>query len=253
MSTDAITDIENDIKDPNKNYNTKTCAEFRSISDVDTFFSRFNHANNYTDGLNPNALGGLINIFDGTYNTTWQIAGFDVEHNRTAADGTVYDNGYGIALIPATIVTNSCWNQTDTTSGGYKSSYIRLTPLSNIILSLMNVLGSHLVNRNVLLSSSIGSNGSSNAYTWTTDFGTLLSVGQMNGNFASYNNKYDDGEANYKLPLFEFQNYYTNYTIWTRNIYNSLCTWACSYVGTIYYNGAHDSSNFYIRPMIYLR
>lgn len=31
-----------------------------------------------------------------------------------------------------------------------------------------------------------------------------MSAGQITGTFASNNNKYDDGEANYKLPYFNF-------------------------------------------------
>ena len=48
---------------------------------------------------------------------------------------------------------------------------------------------------------------------------TLMSYGQLTGTFAKHNNKYDDGEANYKLPLFNFIDIgIYNEIFWLRNI-----------------------------------
>ena len=106
MSSDAITGIESSID----NYDTRTIIDLYSISDVDTFLSRFNHENNYSDGSISLCLGNTIRLFDGTYNALWQIAGFDVESNRVASDNTTYDNGYGIMLRPNIGVTTGQWN-----------------------------------------------------------------------------------------------------------------------------------------------
>ena len=93
--------------------------------------------------------------------------------------------------------------------------------LPDIVTNLQNVLGSHIVQRNVLLSSSVDSNYHSNAYTWTTAYATLMSIGQITGTFAANRNKYDDGEANYKLPLFNYENYWNDSGLWLRGVASS--------------------------------
>lgn len=132
---------------------------------MNTFFSRFNHDNNYNDGNTKLRVGNYVTIQDGTYNAVWEIAGFDMENNQLAADGTVYDNGYGICMIPQTQVTTATWNASSTLTGAYKSSTMHNTHLPNIVTKLQNVLGSRIVRRNVILSSSVNSNEYSNAYT----------------------------------------------------------------------------------------
>lgn len=68
------------------------------------FLSRFTHENNYKDGDIELAVGNRLWIGDGSSISSsyklWIIAGFDIEYNQTAADGTTYMNGHGIALIP---------------------------------------------------------------------------------------------------------------------------------------------------------
>ena len=159
-------------------------------------------------------------------------------------------------MIPKTKLTTAKWNTTNTTSGGYKSSYMHNTVLPNIVNTLKTVLGTHVVNRNVLLSSSTstgsGSSGKSNAYKWTTADATLMSVGQMTGTFASHNNKYDAGEANYKLPLFNYEDYWTGSDFWLRGINGSKSVWHIldsGRVGTTYSYSGHIGA----RPLIYLR
>ena len=63
-----------------------------------------------------------------------------------------------------------------------------------------------------------------------------MSIGQMNGTFASYNNKYDDGEANYKLPVFNYEAFKTGYDFWSRGVYDSDIAWIVDSGGGI--NGA---------------
>ena len=237
-----------DTTDPNTRYESKDLGTWSSTSDVDTFFSTYTHDNNYT-GL---SLGNYVTIQDGTYNEIWVIAGFDMEHNQTAADGTTYNNGYGICMIPKTYVTTGKWNSEDEISGGYIASTMHTTTLPTVVTNLKTVLGTHVVNRNVLLSSATNSRRGSTAYTWTTADATLMSVGQCTGTFASHNNKYDDGEANYKLPLFNYESYQVSgRSFWTRCIYDS-------YYGPWYIYGSKISDSYPtleldVRPLIYLR
>ena len=239
----------------NERYEEKSLGTWSSISDVDTFLSRFTHAKDYKDEDIELALGNYVTIQDGTYNAVWMIAGFDMEYNQTAADGTTFNNGVGICFIPKTQVTTAAWNDSNTLTGAYKSSTMHNTHLPTIVTNLQNVLGSHIVQRNVLLSSSVdSSNYYSNAYTWTTAYATLMSIGQITGNFAANRNKYDDGEANYKLPIF-------NFTGITGSSFLSRGIWGYGY-GDCYVWDANDgsiiSSDYVyrtsgVRPLIYLR
>ena len=257
------TKIESQSDNPNERYSPTNLGTWSSISDVDQFFNRFNHDNGYKDGSTKLSVGNYVTIRDGTYNVDWVIAGFDMEHNQTAADGTVYDNGYGICMIPKTIVETSYWNDTDSVSGGYASSKIHNTNLSQITINLKNVLGTHAINRNVLLSSSVDANNNcSNAYDWMTSYATLMSVSQIKpGSIGSYNNKYDDGEANRMLPLFIYTDYAdteSSANFWTRSIYGNYANWPSAWS---VYNGKISNSMYVsgmysrigVRPLIYLR
>ena len=255
---EELTSIPTD--DPNTRYESKDLGTWSSTSDVDAFMSKYNHDSNYSYRGTLLSLGNYVTIQDGTYNVQWVISGFDMEHNQTAADGTVYDNGYGICMIPKIRAVGDK-HFTDNSygiSGGYKSSSMHTTLLPTVVTKLKTVLGTHVVNRNVLLSSKVSGAGST-AYTWTTSDATLMSIGQMTGTFASHNNKYDDGEANYKLPLFDYEDYRTDtdYCFWTRCIEDAISGWCIfnkNYDTTIKsqtcgpYGGKYD-----VRPLIYLR
>ena len=251
---DGIQDLVNlaktSLDDPNKRYESKNLGTLSSANDVDTFLSTYTHANNY-EGL---SLGNYFTIQDGAYNTVWKIAGFDMEYCQLAADGTVYDNGYGICLVPLNLVPTVSnakqWNTSMSTSGGYISSYVHNTILPNIVTTFKTVLEDHIVNRNVLLSSSV-SGSSSTAYTWTTAYATLMSIGQMKGTFASHNTKYDDGEANYKLPLFNYEAFKATSSFWVRGVGDIYTVWTVMDNGDTGTTNANSSRS--IRPMIYIR
>ena len=250
MSSD-INEIIRADDDPNTRYEAVSIGTWSSVSDVDVFLSKYTHENGYYDFTTGTKLklGNYITIQDGTYNAIWEIAGFDMEHNQTAADGTVYDNGYGICLIPKTQVTKGKWNTYNTTNGGYKSSYMHNTVLPGIVTTLKNVLGDHIMNRNVLLSSSVDGSYSS-AYTWTTTDATLMSIGQMD-TFASHHTKYDDGEANYKLPLFDYKAFKTGSNFWSRGVggsTNAVVVYGEGSTSTASANYMHG-----VRPLIYIR
>ena len=124
------------------------------------------------------------------------------------------------------------------------------THLPNIVTKLQRVLGSHIVQRNVLLSSS--SDGIySDAYTWNTAYATLMSIGQMTGSFATTTNKYDDGEANYKLPIFNHKDLKTGSDFWSRGVDSSWFIWVVARDGSIGSSTTTNSNG--VRPLIYLR
>ena len=250
----------NDQLDPNKRYESKSLGTWSSTSDVDTFLSRFNHDNLYKDGDTELALGNYVTIEDGA-NNVWEIAGFDMEHNQLAADGTTYDNGYGICMVPKTYAGASFrfYRYSEIVPpSGYSSASIHHTDIPNIVTQLENVLASHIVERNVLLSTAIDDDsgkGWSASYSWKNTKATCMSVGQLTGTFASNRNSYDDGEATYKLPLFDHEDFKTGHDFWTRGIYGhddgTFCAFKVSDVGAI--EKYHVYYTCRIRPMIYIR
>lgn len=217
FKTDAIGDLVTNQDPPNnRTYDQNTnLGTWTSFSSADSFLNNFNHFNGYKNGNISLAIGNKINIQNGTYNATWVIARFDLGHKQVAADGSVYDNGYGIALIPYELIKDIAQAQYHSGSdltGGYLHSSIHTIAIPAMVNKIANILGNHIVERNVLLSSSNTgtssdswgpSNRISNSYTWTTAKATLMSVGQLTGTFGSNRNSYDDGEATYKLPLFD--------------------------------------------------
>ena len=252
---DAIANLEFQVDDPNnRNYTSTNLGTWSSASDVDTFLSRFNRSTAYKDGNTKLRVGNYVTIQDGTYNAVWEIAGFDMESNQEAADGTTFDNGYGICLIPQTQLTTATWNASITLAGAYKSSTMHTTHLPGIVTKLQTILGSHIVQRNVLLSSSVDGNYYSNAYTWTTAYATLMSIGQMNGTFAANRNKYDDGEANYKLPIFNSKDFKTGSGFWSRGVWggngSNYFAWYVNSGGSI---SGDVGGTGGVRPLIYLR
>lgn len=253
--TDAIANIKIDLDPPNERYDESvSLGTWSSISTVDAFFSRFNHSNAYKDGNIKLRLGNYVTIQDGTYNAVWEIAGFDTEHNQIAADGTTFDNGYGICMIPKTQATDATWNTDSILDGAYNSSTMHTSHLPGIVTKLQRVLGSHIVQRNVLLSNSVDRNGYSNAYTWTTAYATLMSIGQMTGTFTESENKYDDGEANYKLPIFNSKDFKTDSNFWSRGVCgggDSYYAWSVYSDGSI--SDGDVSGTYGVRPLIYLR
>ena len=169
-----------------------------------------------------------------------------------ASDGTVYDNGYGICMIPISFITDGKWHDAKTTDGGYKSSYMHTTVLPGIVTKLKNVLGSHIVSRNVLLSDE-AIDGTSTSYSWTTSDATLMSYGQLSGTFGTRKNKYDDGEAIYKLPIFNKGiSYNINYSYWLRNIQTTLSASCITGNGTLDFANV-TATGINIRPIIFLR
>ena len=263
--TDATSNISGLIEDlrsgdyntePNSRYsNGEDLGIWASVSDVDKFFAKYNHANGYKSTIRPLRLGDYVTIRDGTYNVRWMIAGFDMEAGRAAADGTTYNNGYGICFIPKTQLTNATWNTGNTFTGAYKSSTMHTTHLPGIVTKLQGVLGSHLIQRNVLLSNNVDGSYYSNSYTWTTAYATLMSIGQMTGSFAKNTNKYDDGEANYKLPIFDHKEYKTGSNFWSRGVWDSTDsdyrTWYVGGSGSIGDTIVDFMSG--VRPLIYIR
>ena len=239
-----------DTSTPNTRYEIKNLGTWSSVEDVNTFLDACNHVTGYYGAT----IGSYVTIKDGTYNKEWVIAGFDMEHNHKVLDGNIKDNGYGICLIPKTSLGNYVWDSNNSAKG-YYGSEMNNDILPTVANNLKKVLGDHLVLRNVLLSSAIDGAYYASAYTWTTAYCTLMSIGQVTGKFASNNNKYDDGEANYKLPLFNYEAWSFDAWAWSRCICggNSYGYYHIYGIpgGPSDYHNCRDS--YGLRPLIYIR
>ena len=243
-----------DTSTPNTRYKSQNLGTWSSTADVDNFLYSCCHDTGYYGAT----IGSYVTINDGTYNKEWVIAGFDMEHNHQASDSNIKDNGYGICLIPKTSLGNYVWNNNNNFNG-YNDSTINTSTLPTVANNLKKVLGDHLVLRNVLLSNSIDSGSYyANGYAWTTAYCTLMSMGQVTGTFASNRNKYDDGEANYKLPLFNYETWSFDEWAWLRGICGSLSGFnnygvygLLTTSGGSYYINCYSS--YGLRPLIYIR
>lgn len=189
-------------------------------------------------------MGQIIKILCENKILDFYIAGFDMEHNRYASDESLYDNGYGICLVPKSDIATSSWYNYYSSDVPYIRSIIHTSVLPTIASNLQVTLGDHLINRRVLLGSNIDKsveNDSNpfglciNKHTWTTSHCTLMSMHQYSGygmsaHYSSSSgdhivdyDKYGNGEANYMLPIFGF-NYFmmtkiiTNDSFWLRNM-----------------------------------
>ncbi len=247
--------IHIDTSTPNTRYEVKNLGTWSSIKDVEDFLYFCNHDTGYYGAT----IGSYVTINDGTYNKEWVIAGFDMEHNAIAADGSRYDNGYGICLIPKNSLGNVRWNNNNSPNG-YNVSTINTSTLPTVANNLKKVLGDHLVLRRVLLSSARDNNINSyhaSAYTWTTAYCTLMSAGQITGTFASNSNKYDDGEANYKLPLFNYETWRFDVNAWLRGlhgVYDFGTGISVYYITPSGGSGySHSAIKQGLRPFIYIR
>ena len=260
MYYDAIEDIESNIINNNYDSFNTLIATFNSISDVDQFCNQYCHDNKY-NGLK---IGQKIQInIPNSYgiSSQWYIAGFDCEYNHTASDGSIKDNGYGICLIPVSVLGVYYSFHNSNSPIGYANADIQ--GMSRLLQNdLIKTLGSHLINRNVLLSNVVNpTTGLSTSYIWTTSYVTLMSGCQLTGEIAKYSNKYDDGEANYKLPLFNYTNFYvTGMTgsYWIRGIAGISGGYYCAYMTSMSSNSLDATriishGTYGARPMIYIR
>ena len=240
-----------DTTPPNTRYEVKNLGTWNNYSDVDNFLKNCNHYTGYYGA----SIGSTITIKDGTYNKTWVIVGFDCEHNKTAADGTPYDNGYGIFMIP----TDPLYNSSDMifNDNGYVSTGVNkdLNSTTTEILMKKSILNDHLIKRHVLLSNKteyVNGKCTNTGYAWTNAYCTLMSAGQVTGTFASNRNKYDDGEANYKLPLFNYETWSFDAWAWLRGLYggSGISVYGLTTSGRSDRNDCYRSGG--LRPLIYI-
>lgn len=109
---------------------------------------------------------------------------------------------------------NAYMNSTNTTEGGYASSYMHTTLLPCYETALRGALNDRLISHRVLLSTGIGSTlpsmgglgrtGAANSVAWSTVYLSLMSEVQIYGTTIFSSSAYDIGTENQKFQVFNF-------------------------------------------------
>lgn len=257
-------------------YRGKNMGVWESLADVESFLALHEvSTGKFTDLF----LGDYFQIKDGTYNNYWMVAGFGTEI-RNGASG-VLTNNHHVTLIPTTYVTTAKMNSTSTTGvsqnpdnpfysitggtetakyQGYRGSDMAQITLPAIDAALQNVLGTHLLERNVFMTDTInasipsaagtGLNGAATGAGWYKAKSALMSEVQIFGSTAAGSSYLDVGEGKEKLPIFNFINYgiYIGRHLWLRAVSSAANFAFMSSDGVPYTFGA--ASNIYVCPTI---
>ena len=201
-------------------------------------------------------VGDEITIQDGTYNAVWLIAGFDTEYNK----GDTAFTTHHITLIPKTALYNDQMNSTDTTAGGYKGSAMHTTKLPALATKLQTALGTHLLTHRAIISNAVNTEaapggsstwkGIASGWEWTDVKCVLPTEVQVYGGTVFSSSGWDTGEAEQKLPVFNFINpvQFGRWTFWLRCVAGSANFCRCHGHGAADANGASNSVG--VRPLI---
>lgn len=201
-------------------------------------------------------IGDQITIQDGTYNAVWLIAGFDTEYNK----GDTAFTTHHITLIPKTPLYNAAMNSTDTTTGGYKGSAMHTSEMPSLNTKLQNALGSHLLTHRVIVSNAVNTEaasggmstwkGAASGWEWLDVKAVLPSEAQIYGGKVWGSSGFDTGEANQKLPIFNFINpvQFSRWYFWLRSVAGGANFCYCGGHGDAITGGA--SSSLGVRPLI---
>jgi hypothetical protein len=138
-----------------------------------------------------------------------------------------------IVAIPKENLFTARMNSTDTTTGGYKGSEMQTITLPTVNNKLSAVLGNHYIQRYAIISSAVnterasmaGNNymGCTSNWSATAVYACLMSEIELYGATIFTSSYADIGEANQKLPLFNFinQSTYPTSSFWLRSVVNS--------------------------------
>ena len=167
-------------------------GEFTSASQFDTWITNHNVSSGKPTDI---MVGDTFTVIIGETTYTVYIAGITSEYKKGPNSTPSVPH-----LTCISNVGQSKMNSTDTTTGGYNGATVMQTFLTTKAEELSTIFGSHLLDRDVLLSSAV-TNGKASAWTWYTKKLTLMSEQQVYGSI-QWGAPYDTGEAFEKLPIF---------------------------------------------------
>ena len=200
-------------------------------------------------------VGDEITIQDGEYNAVWLIAGFDTEYNK----GDTAFTTHHITLIPKTPLYNDQMNSSNVTTGGYKGSAMHTTKLPALATKLKTALGTHLLTHRAILGNAVNTEaaaagastwkGMTSGWEWTDVECVLPTEVQVYGATIWSSSGWDTGEAEQKLPVFNFINpvQFSRWTFRLRSVASGTNFCNCNGNGNANTNNASNSNG--VRPI----
>lgn len=201
-------------------------------------------------------VGDEITIQDGEYNAVWLIAGFDTEYNK----GDTAFTTHHITLIPKTPLYNDQMNSSNVTTGSYKGSAMHTTKLPALATKLKTALGTHLLTHRAILGNAVNTEaaaagastwkGMTSGWEWTDVECVLPTEVQVYGATTWSSSGWDTGEAEQKLPVFNFINpvQFGRWSLWLRCVASG--TRFCYCYGSGDARAGNASNSFGVRPLI---
>jgi len=135
-----------------------------------------------------------------TYTVNFIIADLDVWLNR----GDTAPTAHHVAIVPQSVVFNSCMNETNVTTGGYLGSFMNTNVMPAFATGLQNAFGaSHLISFRIGLSNGVTTTtasashpywtGTSNWWgAWTSEICCLMSEGMVYGQSPNHSAAMDE-------------------------------------------------------------
>lgn len=135
-----------------------------------------------------------------TYTVNFIIADLDIWLNR----GDTATTAHHVAIVPQSVVFNSCMNETNVTTGGYAGSFMNTNVMPAFATALQNAFGaSHLISFRIGLSNGVTTTtasashpywtGTSNWWgAWTSKICCLMSEGMVYGQSPNHSAAMDE-------------------------------------------------------------
>ena len=135
-----------------------------------------------------------------TYTVNFVIADLDIWLNR----GDTATTAHHVAIVPQSVVFNSCMNESNVTTGGYAGSFMNTNVMPAFATGLQNAFGaSHLISFRIGLSNGVTTTtasashpywtGTSNWWgAWTSEICCLMSEGMVHGQSPNHSAAMDE-------------------------------------------------------------
>ena len=177
-----------------------------------------------------------------TYTVNFVIADLDIWLNR----GDSATTAHHVAIVPQSVVFNSCMNETNTTEGGYVGSFMNTNVMPAFATGLQNAFGaSHLISFRYLESATVNTSVPSAGYTgwigasqwtntWTSYTCRLLNETMVHGSPICASSLEDERMGGVHLAAFRLN---------SNLVYNRQNYWLSDVVSSGFFAYVHGSGN----------
>ena len=264
---DGIYDLNNTLISESPSISTVQHNNIYSNKDILTDWDNGTVSANIANGKFANIYPGnrfnkTVTIDEKTYNLTFLIVDIDPFYSNYNSYAIINTHHVGVIVLG---LPNEKMNDTNTTSGGYKGSYMYTTVLPKYLEAIRTVIGeNHLVAHQKRYSNSLnetgynrfGSNtGCSNNWEWTENqYISLLTEAQIYGATVWSSSGYDTGEASNQLAMFKMSKWNKilgNRWFWLRDVASKSYFARADYHGDATY--ANASNSYGVIPLLLLK